>query len=268
MQIERFGPESVDFLYSFLKGRPGILAGLTRSYIWENTRPGYFIGTYCTKSKTRKEEFSSIFYQFGSKDGYVIEEWYSSGEDHLEAIREMASMFGPRVYFNLAKMDTGNDLGWIFNSKRLEMTMATSKVCSVIDSTHDLETQYTNQVVELLAQEWWTTEQARQFVSVTSSNPSGVSRVILHGTIVAAFGHAAHDAKQAWINTIYVHEEFRGKGFGRGITEGIALELWKRGVEEVNLGVGEDNDEAIRTYREIGFNFTDFVRYRFEVVSI
>ncbi|MFB0552312.1 MAG: GNAT family N-acetyltransferase [Phycisphaerae bacterium] len=265
IQIKRFGPDSVDDLYAFLKGRPQMLEGLTRSYIWENTQPGYFIGTYYTLSRVNQHVFSNIFYQFGSKDGNVIEEWYTSGEDYVETIRGIAAMFGPKVYFNLFQVNTGNELGWPFHSRRLEMTMATSKVRNVVDDSNDLKDGYMDQVAKLLAQEWWTPEQARQFVNITTSNPNGVSKVILSGTKVAAFGHAAYDENQAWINAIYVDSQFRGKGFGRKITEGIAFELRRRGVETVNLGVGEDNSKAIKTYREIGFGFTNFVRYRFKV---
>jgi GNAT superfamily N-acetyltransferase len=265
MQVRRFGPESVDALFMFLKEKPHMLEGLTRSYLWENTRPDYFIGIYYTLSPVNPQAFSSIFYQFGSKDSNVIEEWYNEEESRSEAIRAVAVMFGPEVYFNLCHKNTGDELGWTFHSRRLEMTMATSEARNVSDISCDMKNEHRDKVAEILAQEWWTLEQARQFVDITASNPNSVSKVILSRTAVVAFGHAACDEKQAWVNTIYVDRHFRRAGFGRKITEGVALELLKRGVEKVNLGVGQDNNEAIRTYQDIGFRLTDFVRFRFKV---
>lgn len=267
MKIQRFGPNSVDEIYTLVKGKPGMLQGLTRSYIWENTRPDYFIGIYYTRSKTNLKPFSNIFYHYGLKEGNVIEEWYSSGNHHLQAILKIASKFNPPVFFNLEKMNSGKELDWIYVNKRLEMTLITSKIRDLSNDAADLKSQHMDQVAELLAQEWWTTEQAKQFVDVTSSNPNGISKVILYGTEIGAFGHAAYDKKQAWINAIYVNKRFRGKGFGRKITESVVSELRKLGMERVNLGVGEDNIAAIKTYQDIGFQFTTFQRYRFEVAS-
>ncbi len=265
MEIQRFGPISVDEIYTFVNGKPRMLKGLTRSYIWENTRPRYFIGIYYTKAKTNREFFSNIFYQYGLKEGNVIEEWYSNNVNRLQAILKIASLFDSPLYFNLEKMDIGNELGWNYVNKRLEMTFETSKSRDLSNDASDLKSQHAEQVAELFAQEWWTNEQAKQFVDVAMSNPNSISKVIICGKKVCAFGHATYDKKQAWINAIYVDLSSREKGFGRRITESLLSELQRIGMEKVNLGVGEDNTAAIKTYQSIGFSFTSFVRYRFEV---
>ena len=61
----------------------------------------------------------------------------------------------------------------------------------------------------------------------------------------------------AWIEELFVEEEFRGYGIGSKFFEYLVKEL-KDKIRRLRLEVGEDNLDAIRLYKRLGFEFLDY----------
>lgn len=61
----------------------------------------------------------------------------------------------------------------------------------------------------------------------------------------------------AWIEELFVEEEFRGCGIGSKFFEYLAKEF-KGKIRRLRLEVGEDNLDAIRLYKRLGFEFLDY----------
>lgn len=61
----------------------------------------------------------------------------------------------------------------------------------------------------------------------------------------------------AWIEELFVEEEFRSKGIGKEFFEFLKKELSGR-IKRIRLEVGEDNLGAIKLYKSIGFEFLDY----------
>lgn len=61
----------------------------------------------------------------------------------------------------------------------------------------------------------------------------------------------------AWIEELFVEEEFRGGGIGSKFFEYLTEEL-KGKIRRIRLEVGEDNLDAIRLYKRLGFEFLDY----------
>lgn len=61
----------------------------------------------------------------------------------------------------------------------------------------------------------------------------------------------------AWIEELFVEEEFRGGGIGSKFFEYLTEEL-KGKIRRLRLEVGEDNLDAIRLYKRLGFEFLDY----------
>lgn len=61
----------------------------------------------------------------------------------------------------------------------------------------------------------------------------------------------------AWIEELLVEEEFRGKGIGSRFFEFLAEEF-KGKIKRIRLEAGEDNLDAIRLYKRLGFEFLDY----------
>lgn len=61
----------------------------------------------------------------------------------------------------------------------------------------------------------------------------------------------------AWIEELFVEEEFRGSGIGSRFFEFLKKELAGR-IRRIRLEVGEDNHDAIRLYERLGFEFLDY----------
>lgn len=61
----------------------------------------------------------------------------------------------------------------------------------------------------------------------------------------------------AWIEELFVEEEFRGGGIGSKFFEFLTEEL-KGKIRRLRLEVGEDNLDAIRLYKRLGFEFLDY----------
>ena len=61
----------------------------------------------------------------------------------------------------------------------------------------------------------------------------------------------------AWIEELFVEEEFRSKGIGREFFEFIKTEFAGK-IRRIRLEVGEDNLDAVRLYKKLGFEFLDY----------
>ncbi len=61
----------------------------------------------------------------------------------------------------------------------------------------------------------------------------------------------------AWIEELFVEEEFRSKGIGKAFFEFLKNDL-KGKIKRIRLEVGDDNDGAKRLYKNIGFEFLDY----------
>lgn len=61
----------------------------------------------------------------------------------------------------------------------------------------------------------------------------------------------------AWIEELFVEEEFRGKGIGTEFFEFLKKEFSGK-LKRIRLEAGEDNLDAIRLYKRLGFEFLDY----------
>ena len=61
----------------------------------------------------------------------------------------------------------------------------------------------------------------------------------------------------AWIEELFVEEEFRSKGIGRKFFEFLTDDL-KGKLKRIRLEVGDDNEGAKKLYKNIGFEFLDY----------
>lgn len=61
----------------------------------------------------------------------------------------------------------------------------------------------------------------------------------------------------AWIEELYVEEEFRSMGFGKKFFEYLQKEMHGK-IRRIRLEVGEDNHRAIKLYNSLGFEFLGY----------
>ncbi len=61
----------------------------------------------------------------------------------------------------------------------------------------------------------------------------------------------------AWIEELFVEENFRSKGIAKDFFEFLKTEFAGK-IRRIRLEVGEDNLDAIRLYKKIGFEFLDY----------
>lgn len=75
------------------------------------------------------------------------------------------------------------------------------------------------------------------------------------GQLIAAAGTHLTAAEEgvAAIGNVYVHRDWRRRGFGRTVTAAVTEELLKRGIRTIALNVSHTNESAIRTYERLGF---------------
>lgn len=262
MEIQRALPADLDRLYQFILGKQNLPVALTRSYLWENVQPQYFISILFTTKGNRLE---NVFYHFSDGDDHVIEEWVVDSDTREEAHAGLLSMFEGPVAINLISHQFGDQKHWPLLSKRREMVLDTNRWSAETHAGCVPDSSLDEPIRRLLAQEWWTDAQARQFLRVTNANPDGVNVVVVENGDVVAFAHAACDTSAAWINAVYVDASHRSQGKGRQVLTSLITKLKGRGIEKVGLGVGEENSRAVELYRNLGFSFTEFIRWRFQV---
>lgn len=61
----------------------------------------------------------------------------------------------------------------------------------------------------------------------------------------------------AWIEELFVEEEFRSMGIGKKFFEFLENEF-KGKIKRIRLEVGDENDGAKRLYKNIGFEYLDY----------
>jgi GNAT superfamily N-acetyltransferase len=61
----------------------------------------------------------------------------------------------------------------------------------------------------------------------------------------------------AWIEELFVEEEFRSKGIGTQFFEHLKKELSGK-IKRIRLEVGDENDGAKQLYKRIGFEMLDY----------
>lgn len=61
----------------------------------------------------------------------------------------------------------------------------------------------------------------------------------------------------AWIEELYVEEGFRSMGIGKEFFTYLQNEMQGK-IKRLRLEVGEDNIDAIRLYKKLGFEFLDY----------
>lgn len=61
----------------------------------------------------------------------------------------------------------------------------------------------------------------------------------------------------AWVEELFVEDEFRGKGIGKAFFAYLQNELSGK-IKRLRLEVGAENEGAIRLYQNLGFEFLDY----------
>ncbi len=61
----------------------------------------------------------------------------------------------------------------------------------------------------------------------------------------------------AWIEELFVEEEFRGNGIGSAFFSFLAEEF-KGKLKRIRLEVGDENDGAKKLYEKLGFEYLDY----------
>jgi ribosomal protein S18 acetylase RimI-like enzyme len=74
------------------------------------------------------------------------------------------------------------------------------------------------------------------------------------GYIVLTFGYSIeYKGRDAFIDELYIEEEFRGRGIGRGTVDFVIKESEKLGIKAVHLEVERNNDAAKNLYEKYDF---------------
>lgn len=85
----------------------------------------------------------------------------------------------------------------------------------------------------------------------TRTRASALRRV---GYIVICFGYSLEWlGRDAFIDEFYLHEEYRGRGWGRKTMEFVEREAQALGVTTLHLEVVKENSSALEIYRRVGF---------------
>ncbi len=84
------------------------------------------------------------------------------------------------------------------------------------------------------------------------------------GYMVICFGYSLEfGGRDAFVDEIYLHEPFRGRGLGREALAFMMAEAKRLGIKALHLEVEEENAPAQRLYEALGFTGRD----RFRLMS-
>ena len=79
------------------------------------------------------------------------------------------------------------------------------------------------------------------------------------GYMVICFGYSlSFGGRDAFVDEIYLHEPFRGRGLGRDALTFMIKEARRVGVKALHLEVNEQNVRARRLYETLGFELGRF----------
>jgi len=74
------------------------------------------------------------------------------------------------------------------------------------------------------------------------------------GYIILTFGYSIeYKGRDAFIDELYIEEEFRGRGIGRETVDFVIKESEKLGIKAVHLEVERNNDAAKNLYEKYDF---------------
>jgi ribosomal protein S18 acetylase RimI-like enzyme len=80
----------------------------------------------------------------------------------------------------------------------------------------------------------------------------------LAGYVILTLGFSfEYQGRDSYIDELYVHPPFRGRGIGRTAMEFVESAAREMGVNAIHLEASRGNDAAIRLYRGIGFEEHD-----------
>jgi diamine N-acetyltransferase len=78
------------------------------------------------------------------------------------------------------------------------------------------------------------------------------------GYVVLCFGYSLEWlGRDAFVDELYLQEEFRGRGWGRRTMAFVEEEARAGGVRALHLAVVKGNDTALQLYRKVGFRDHD-----------
>lgn len=259
MEIHKLKESEADGLHRFLKGREGVSMCMSvKPFLLQscrtNTNPIYF-------SRDSSGAFQNVFSSYTvycglatspeRKMGYHLVKQYSSG-GMLEFIQELAGMLKGRISLEGIDRDFGERNGWKFEDTDIEMAADLSGT-----EAGDLETDLTGRNIgkaaKLLSQEWWTEEQARDYLESVLRTRGCFAKMVVVGGKPLAFAEAAHDGEKSYIEAVYVDRDSRRKGMGARVSKAILSKLAGMGVSKAILGVDGSNKAARTLYGSMGF---------------
>ncbi|MFB6295158.1 MAG: N-acetyltransferase family protein [Candidatus Nanohaloarchaea archaeon] len=258
-RFSRMSTGDIDRIGSALAGRDTAPRGVNPAYLKEivacDITDVFFTGD---------DTVENVFHVFYLEDTAVVEDW-GIGAAYRESIQEIVDAH-PRgeIRFALDNRDTGRDLGWTFQHEAGEMKRGITGT-GYSDSCPRFRDEHLDGAVRLLSQDWWTPAQARDFIEAATGHSDGITVVTVDDGRVTGFNHAAYSGEDAWMNALYVDEEYREAGRGRRLLKSMLARLQEDGVRTVYLGITKSNDPAVNLYTESGFEFTDFRKFEFSV---
>lgn len=263
MRLMRANIDQLDAIYNLITTSGNVPRAFTKSYLWEDIQPNYFTSVHYTLDNDGKIE--NILYHFASNDEDIFEEWLINKEQRSRIIAELLSKFSRSIHLNVIDKEYGILHNYKLSSVRREMVLKLKNKTDLRDEAIIADDIHKEKVITLLSQEWYSREEAEQVFTVTNGNPNGISKIIIMDKKVISFCHATYDKQKSWINIVFIDKEYRGKGFGRKTLESLLFTLRKMGINLVGLGLGEENTHAINLYKSLGFDFTDFIRWRYKI---
>lgn len=61
---------------------------------------------------------------------------------------------------------------------------------------------------------------------------------------------------EAFICDFFIHENYRGSGYGKSTLDALAVSLKSLGIGEIKLRVARDNERALGLYESVGYKIT------------
>ena len=256
-------PKEVDDLLVFLRTEAKSWApeGLNKGYLLAAARHSFINVRY----SSIRQRFDDVFYEFSSNECVIAEDWYSSGigyEETIDALLQIHS--GKLLLLGFNDKATGAARGWemVDSPREIKLFIPDDFVGETLPT---FTKQHAHSVVDLLSEEWWTPEQARDFVETSLQIEHSHSKVILESNKAIAFAHSLVDGDRAWTDVVYVARSARGKGYGEKLVRSLISDCKSKSVQTVFLGVDESNTAAIALYQGLGFKFTSFRKFQFRV---